>query len=270
MARVSRQGVDYFPLDVDLDSKFKFLEAKHGLVGFAVIIKMLQSIYREGYWISFGEDEQMIYASEFKLGLETFMSIIETSLEKDIFSSEIFKKYNVLTSRGIQKQYREMTKRRKEVEIVCEYTLVTELMSASCKHHVSKSTQTETETETETENENENERPEVGIVVNPERNIFSEYEKAGFGLASSMQAEMLMDLEKTYGFEMVADALRESARQSVFKIGYVEGILKNWKANGRRNNVEPGGQNKAAAEEPRRKYGRVWTEEELNAIDPNL
>ena len=78
MARVSRQGVDYFPLDVDLDSKFKFLEAKYGLVGFAVVIKMMQSIYREGYWIKFGEDEQMIYASEFKIGTETFMNIIQT------------------------------------------------------------------------------------------------------------------------------------------------------------------------------------------------
>jgi DnaD/phage-associated family protein len=85
----------------------------------------------------------------------------------------------------------------------------------------------------EKEIKQEEKESKVVVVVDKSRNIFQEYEKAGFGLASTIQAEMLMDLEKTYGFEWTVDALKESAKSNIMKINYVEGILKNWKANGR-------------------------------------
>ena len=47
MARPIKDGVDYFPLDVNLDMKFRLLEAKHGIVGFGIIIKLFQRIYAD-------------------------------------------------------------------------------------------------------------------------------------------------------------------------------------------------------------------------------
>ena len=43
MARPQKKGLDYFPLDVDIDQddKIALIEAKHGAIGFAVIIKLL-------------------------------------------------------------------------------------------------------------------------------------------------------------------------------------------------------------------------------------
>ncbi len=123
-----------------------------------------------------------------------------------------------------------------------------------------------TPTKKEEEEKEEEQQQEIVTVIG---NVFQEYEKCGFGLASSVQAEMLMDFEKTYGYEMTVDALKESAKNNVLKLSYAEGILKNWKVNGRRNKVEPGGQNKESTEQPRRKYGKQRTDEELDAIDVN-
>lgn len=124
MARPTRQGVDYFPLDIHLDDKFKFIQIKYGLEGFAVIIKLLQNVYANGYWYKWEEDEQLIFSHENNIEVERLELIVSESLERDIFNKELFKKHNILTSSGIQKRYKEIVKRRKDVEVVVEYLLV--------------------------------------------------------------------------------------------------------------------------------------------------
>ena len=53
MARPMKDGVDYFPLDVNVDKKFRLVEAKFGIVGFGVIVKLFQLIYAEnGYFLT--------------------------------------------------------------------------------------------------------------------------------------------------------------------------------------------------------------------------
>ena len=37
-----KDGIPYFPLDCELDSKFELIEAEFGLQGFAVVVKLLQ------------------------------------------------------------------------------------------------------------------------------------------------------------------------------------------------------------------------------------
>lgn len=64
MARPSKQGVDYFPLDVYLCKKFKFIEMKHGLAGFAITIKLYQYIYSLGYYADWDEDTCVLFADE--------------------------------------------------------------------------------------------------------------------------------------------------------------------------------------------------------------
>ena len=64
MSRPIKQGLDYFPMDVDLDEKFELLEAKHGLLGFAVIIKLFQRIYREGYFLKWNEETALYLVRE--------------------------------------------------------------------------------------------------------------------------------------------------------------------------------------------------------------
>lgn len=124
MARPTRQGVDYFPLDVYLDNKVKFLIIKFGLEGLGAIVTIFQEIYANGYWCKWGEDEKLIFTHENNIEIDKLNSIVAESLKRDIFDIELFEKYGILTSRGIQKRYKEIVSRRKDVEIVTEYLLV--------------------------------------------------------------------------------------------------------------------------------------------------
>ena len=48
MARPKKQGLDYFPLDVNVDNKLEILESEYGILGFGFIIKLFQKIYENG------------------------------------------------------------------------------------------------------------------------------------------------------------------------------------------------------------------------------
>ena len=51
MGRHQKKGLDYFPLDVHMDNSVALLEVDHGLEGFAILIKLYQKIYADGYYI---------------------------------------------------------------------------------------------------------------------------------------------------------------------------------------------------------------------------
>lgn len=162
MARPTRNGVDYFPLDVNLDSKFKFIEIKFGLEGFALIIKLFQAIYAAGYWLEFNEDERLLFSYEVNVDINRVNAVILEAIARNIFDKELYDKYEILTSVGIQRRYKEITKRRKELEVIDEYVLLdggfgananiksinvcnnsinVDIMQTPCKHDVYKSTQ---------------------------------------------------------------------------------------------------------------------------------
>ena len=148
MARPTRQGVDYFPLDVYLDDKFKFIEIKYKLEGFAILIKLLQKIYSYGYWCKWTEDEILIFADENRTDLELIENVVAEAIKRDIFDKDLYDEYNILTSKGVQKRYKEIVRRRKDVEITTEYLLIAndfgvnaDIMPTSSKHDVNKSTQ---------------------------------------------------------------------------------------------------------------------------------
>ena len=56
MARPVKSGLNYFPMDVDMDDKVELIEAKHGITGFGILIKLYQKIYKEGYYINWKEE----------------------------------------------------------------------------------------------------------------------------------------------------------------------------------------------------------------------
>ncbi|MCY9140555.1 DUF4373 domain-containing protein [Peribacillus frigoritolerans] len=64
MARPKKEGLDYFPLDVDMDQddKIALIEAKHGVIGFGVTLKLLMKIYKEGYFYRWTEREQLLFS----------------------------------------------------------------------------------------------------------------------------------------------------------------------------------------------------------------
>ena len=55
MARPKKQGLDYFPLDVNVDNKIEILESEYGILGFGFIVRLFQKIYANGYYLEWNE-----------------------------------------------------------------------------------------------------------------------------------------------------------------------------------------------------------------------
>ena len=125
MGRSPKVGLDYFRLDVHLDDKFKLIEAEFGLKGFAVVVKLYQRIYGEqGYYCEWNEDVALVFGDETRLGANAVSEIVTASIKRKLFDKNLFDRYQILTSTGIQKWYFEAVGRREQVEVIQEYLLI--------------------------------------------------------------------------------------------------------------------------------------------------
>jgi len=125
MARTTKPGIDYFPLDVNFDNDLKMYLIEHEAIGLAVWIVLLQHIYRnKGYYIEFNNDLTLLIKKEINVDINSINACINTLIVRNIFNKELFDKYEILTSRGIQKRYFEAAKRKKAVEAINEYVLI--------------------------------------------------------------------------------------------------------------------------------------------------
>lgn len=124
MARPKKQGLDYFPLDVNIDNKIEILESEYGILGFGFVIRLFQKIYANGYYLEWNQYSAALLKKEIGLSKEKINEFIEFCLEINIFDKKLYSNYKILTSRGIQKRYFTVCKRRKDIELLHEYLLV--------------------------------------------------------------------------------------------------------------------------------------------------
>lgn len=127
MARPYKEGLDYFPFDCYFDEKVKLIQAEFGLKGIAVVVLLFQKIYGEkGYYTTWDEERSLLFAAEASAGgdINLIKEIVAACIRRNIFSQELFQKYGILTSTGIQKRYLSVTARREKVYMKKEYLLV--------------------------------------------------------------------------------------------------------------------------------------------------
>lgn len=113
--RPLKQGLDYFPFDVDFfysDKKIKVLKAKYGCDGITLYIYLLCQIYKNGYFIKLDEDYEYIISDELKMSAEKIGQIINFLCERSLFEDKLFTSDKVLTSRGIQTRFQAAVKER--------------------------------------------------------------------------------------------------------------------------------------------------------------
>ena len=119
------EGLEYFPLDVRLDEKFQLLEAEFGLMGFAVVVRLFQRIYEgKGYCCEWTNEVVPLFARENRVGAGAISEIVKAAIRRGIFDRDLFERFRILTSRGIQKRYFEAVSRRKAVTAKREYLLL--------------------------------------------------------------------------------------------------------------------------------------------------
>lgn len=250
MARPQKQGLSYFPLDVDIDQddKVALIEAAHGQVGFAIIIKLLMKIYKEGYFYEWTEKEQLLFSKRVNVNINELNVIINDCVKWDLFNKTLFDQCSILTSKGIQKRFFEASTRRKDLKIIKEYLLTNMPDNGSCEvnvnnNNVNVNINVENEvfsTQTKLNKSKQNKSKEKETIINKsepivvdEKNVFYQFESLGFGVMSQHFKEQLEDLEENYSSAWVIEAMQKSVEQGYYKISYVKGILQNWKSKGK-------------------------------------
>ena len=121
-------GINYFPVGVNFmeENAMEVIEAKYGIKGSAIVLKLLCKIYKEGYFIRWDEEQCLIFAN--KAGREVqaaeVQGIIEILFIKGIMDKNSYLANGILTSENIQKVWMEATKRRKRELSELPYLMV--------------------------------------------------------------------------------------------------------------------------------------------------
>lgn len=126
MARPSKKGLDYFPLDTDFlrDIKVRKIKRECGPQSVEILLCLLANIYRgDGYYFGSDEDSMFLVSDEVGAKEGLVKQVIDKALRVGFFNQDKFEKYGILTSGGIQSRYLEATKKRKEVVIADIYSI---------------------------------------------------------------------------------------------------------------------------------------------------
>lgn len=130
MARPEKQGLDYYPKDVDadLDDKLSMIIAEFGLKGEVLYDKLCCWIYKhEGYYMSLGEDVQLRFLRRYDYcGFSrSFINEVVPRLVKwGLFEKSVFNSLEILTSRRIQKTWIDASRKRTGRKIRSEIWLL--------------------------------------------------------------------------------------------------------------------------------------------------
>lgn len=116
MARPVKEGLDYFPLYVDIfeDEKIEAISGEFGIKGEIIVVKLLCAIYKKGYFILWSD---LMIAQMLKrlpgISKDLLNNVVERLVLWEFFDKDLFHSAGILTSEKIQENFFEATKRRK-------------------------------------------------------------------------------------------------------------------------------------------------------------
>lgn len=133
MTAKSKQGLDYFPFDVDFlfDLQTRRLMKLHGPEIIYAYINLSANIYKyEGYYAVYNEDLIFATAESMFIDEEKVVGLIRKCVDAGFFDREKWEEYGILTSGKIQETFLFATKRRKYNPIKKEYLVTNEKITA--------------------------------------------------------------------------------------------------------------------------------------------
>ncbi len=131
MARTSRRGLDYFPMDIDMfyDLKIRKLIKYQGGKSITIYALLLCNIYKNGYYMEW-DDELPFICSELTGFDEAYVSeVIKACLALGLFSKELFDADKILTSKSIQERYSRICMQSRRVCNIPDYNLIAQQRS---------------------------------------------------------------------------------------------------------------------------------------------
>ena len=129
MARPQKDGVDYFPLDVDFfaDKKIKLIRGQFGVKGAYIALALIASAYQTGgYYKKWDVDDSLLMSEDVAgdCSPQLITDVLYACLRRRLFDRGIFEKWGVITSAGIQRRYIRMVRGRDAIPIITEYWLL--------------------------------------------------------------------------------------------------------------------------------------------------
>jgi hypothetical protein len=116
MARPTKEGLDYFPFEVDfnVNEKTEAIMGEFGAKGVLTTIFLFSAIYKKGYYLEWTPLVKNSLANRID-GASSKMveQVVNRLVAYGTFDQELFNSAKVLTSLRIQTTYLEATKRRK-------------------------------------------------------------------------------------------------------------------------------------------------------------
>ena len=126
MARPRKTGLDYFPVDIDMDQddKIYMIEAELGEIAFGRLMKLLMEIYRNGYYKPWSEQDILVFSGKKKIPLEEVRELVTAAVTAVFFEKTLVNSEKILTSAGIQRRYIQACASRETIIIDSRYCLV--------------------------------------------------------------------------------------------------------------------------------------------------
>ena len=226
-----KDGLDYFPLDTQLEDSIELIEAEFGLTGFAVVVKLFQKIYGGlGYYCEWTNDVALLFGSRLRLGGNAVSEIVGALIRRGIFDSDLYDRYHILTSAGIQKRYFEAVSRRKKIKVNSKYLLV-QLDQKLKDVYIFEDNVDILEKNTDIfkqskVKESKVEESRVYSSSTGQKDIVKFFEEAFGTTATAAEKKILKEWEKKIPIDNLKYAITEAVKANVKQLRYIEKIVK--------------------------------------------
>lgn len=128
--RPPKQSIDYAGWAVDIfdnDPKIDKLMDSQGCLGFTIYFFFCQKAYgSNGYYYSWSYDDAATTARKIGggVGSEAVKNTVNLCFRIGLFNKDLFDRHSILTSRGIQKRYRQVALTRTDKSVIQDYWLL--------------------------------------------------------------------------------------------------------------------------------------------------
>lgn len=125
MGRYPKTSLNYRPLNIGFDTTEKLIRHECGSLRMAILIALVSKIYGDmGYFTKFDESALKLFTSDEQFKERDVRLVLNSALKYGYFDKELYKCYNILTSKDIQEVYLLCCAKRRVIDLTLEYLCV--------------------------------------------------------------------------------------------------------------------------------------------------
>ena len=237
MARPTKQGLDYFPLDVGFlqNVKVRRIMRACGIQSIPVLISLLANTYRdEGYFLRWDNDMPFLIADELGVSEGAVTAVVDKATQVASLTQYV-RKYGVTYVRWDSKALLEATARRTSVRYdarfllinVSDYKNVVNVYKNSINDDDNPQSKVKESKGKESKGKKSSSRGDDGLA-----SVITAYRDNIYPMPGELELEKLKALVDDFGSDTVIKAIDRAVTRNKRSLAYIHGILKSWQAGG--------------------------------------